>query len=305
MMDEEPTTEDETEVSPDDLIDQAEAEALEAETSSEDEGDEIVTEEEAALETERGGDDPPVDALDVDAALAAVANLDDLVAAVRETGEIESVEIDPEDREQVEEDAAVAQHRAEAEAADYVESDYFPRPPLMTLRRGQAASTVPALLLILTGAWLTFTLTTVETPPDGALLAAIAAGGVGLSLLSQWFTSRRWARGGFFGGAFVLMVGAILLYFVQSDGLDVATGWPLVLVAAGVSFVLTALLTQPPGERLVLVGVLVSLAGLVALSVTSGALGNGIVNALGTVAAPILAIALIIILLPAVFRRRG
>ena len=252
--------------------------------------------------TPEGTEAIPDDDLDVEAALAAVASLGDLTAEAQEETET-TLEVEPDDEEDEDED----EDEEETEPAPtYSPAEHdFPRPPLTTLRRGQMASIVPALLLIITGIWLTFTLTTAGAAPDGGLILAVIGGGIGITLLAQWLSSERWARGGFFGGALVLLIGATVFVLVRPQSTGLTEGWPLFIVAAAAAFVLTAVFTQPRSGRLALVGIITGVAGITAYAVTTGLLNSALVATLGRLWPLVLVAAAIILLAPFLTRRRG
>ncbi len=86
----------------------------------------------------------------------------------------------------------------------------FRQPPLSALERGQAASVVPALLLVGVGVFFTMLLTSGLPLPAPDLVGAIALGAVGICLIAAWVSSGRWARGNLFMGVVCLVGGALL-----------------------------------------------------------------------------------------------
>jgi hypothetical protein len=86
----------------------------------------------------------------------------------------------------------------------------FRQPSLSTLERGQAASVVPALLLIGVGVFLTFLLTSGTPLPSTNVLLGLLLVCVGISLLAAWISSGRWARGNLAMGIGALLFGALL-----------------------------------------------------------------------------------------------
>ncbi|MFN8371624.1 MAG: hypothetical protein U0694_01925 [Anaerolineae bacterium] len=129
---------------------------LEPETESDaatpDEANEPEAEIVAEAQAEAADDD-----LDIDAALAAVASLSDVLAAQEseaeqppQTSEFTAVDVTP--------PPAIQEQR----------SSYFPSPPPSTLPRGSMASVVPAFVLIGIGVWLTFALSTGYASPAAA-----------------------------------------------------------------------------------------------------------------------------------------
>jgi hypothetical protein len=175
---------------------------------------------------------------------------------------------------------------------------------MMTLQRGQMASVIPALLLMLIGAWLTFTLTTNTAPLDTGLVIAIVAGSIGVTLLAQWLNSGRWASGALLAGTTTLLVGAAVFYLIQVSDPGFARGYPLLLAALGAALVITGLLAKPTRRRMALGGIAVIVAALAAFGVTTGAINNTVVNTLGSVWFIPVIVLIALWLLPVIQRKR-
>lgn len=239
-------------------------------------------------------DVPVTDGMDIEAALAAVSSLSDMLA-----------------EQEAAEQARIAQIEAEAQAAAERQArmehpeQFFPVPPMSTLQRGQMASVIPALFLIVVGAWLTFTLTTTRTAPDVSLTIGIVLAGMGLAMLVRWFNSGRWARGALFGGLLFLSSAAVLFYLLQPISPGLGQGWPLLLCCFGIATALTGLLAFPQDRRQIFPGIVLLIAGIAGTVVSTGTLGSEFINlaaSLWPVAAVIVAL---ILLLPLIFRQRG
>jgi hypothetical protein len=135
-------------------------------------------------------DDAPSN--DVDLALAALSNLNDLAR---------------------EEEPAPASDElfdtiATDDAPDIPSTgSHFPQPPLSQLERGQAASVVPSLVLIGVGAFLTFLLTTKTPLPSDDFVGGLALIGMGISAVSYWLSSARWSKGSLVVGVVLAIVG--------------------------------------------------------------------------------------------------
>jgi hypothetical protein len=253
----------------------------------------------------------PRDDFDVEAALAAVASLEHLATSTADNAPPETDEDDPadddfDDREllqiaaearalrqddpdaprtqplvNVTDDAPPAEDDADDDlpAAAYALDDRFtpepptgiPRPPLSELNRGTLASILPALLLIIGGGALTFLLTTSTAVLAPPLLAMIALGGVGVILLVQWLASARWAMGSFFIGITLLLCAVTGAYLLQGTQLSLQQGYPLFLTAIGLAFILTDIFTASH-NRVWLLGLLIGIAGVGGVLVTSEAL---------------------------------
>lgn len=194
--------------------------------------------------------------LDVDAALAAVSRLDDILA-----------------EEEAAEQARLAREQAEAEAAEQRAARlrhpeyFFAMPPLLITQRGRVDSVVPALALIAVGAWLTFTLTTSAAPPDPLLALVVIAAALSATLLARWLAAGRWARG-LLLLALLILAGAAALYLVAA-GPGLAAGWPLLLLAPAAAFAGVGLLARPRQPRLLLVAALLAAAALAGLAVAA------------------------------------
>lgn len=229
-------------------------------------------------------------ALDIDAALAAVSSLDDVLA------EQEAREQAHQAREQ-----AAIEERARREARLRSPEQFFPMPPLLTPARGRADSVVPALALIGIGGWLTLTVAN-GTPPDAGLVALAALGGVVASLLARWLVARRWARGALFAALALALTGGAVAFALTGPGL--AVGWPLILLALGAAALLTALFSRPPDARPLPAGLGLIAAGAAALAVTSGALPAEGLTLARDVAPVALGFVALVLALPLIFRRR-
>jgi len=234
------------------------------------------------------------DDMDIEAALAAVSTLSDMLA-----------------EQEAAEQARIAQAEAEAQAAAERQArlehpeQFFPVPPMSVLHRGQMASVLPALLLIGVGAWLTFILTTTKTMPDTSLILGISMGGLALVLLVRWLTAGRWTQGVLFDSLAVLLSAGLLVYLLQPASPGLMAGWPLLLVVLGIALALTGLLAFPRNTRLLLPGIILVLAGAIGWVVSNGLLSDDFVNAAAGLWPVALVIVALIWLLPLIFRQRS
>ncbi len=239
----------------------------------------------AELEAASGTPPPaPVDDWmvgDIDAALAAVASLSEIMP----------------ERE------AEAEARADARRSAPAFVPRMQLPPVVTLKRGRLGSLVPALFLIGIGAWLTL-MTTAGTPPDPLLVAGVVVGGIVLSLLAHWLGTGRWSFGLLFFALLLLLLAGVVFFSLQPTGLDPQRAYPLVLVALGLAMTLAGLLGRPFSLRLMLPGLLVVLAGGVGLAVTLGYVPPDLLTTAVTFAPAVLVVVLVLLLLPLIFRRR-
>ncbi len=223
---------------------------------------------------------------DIDAALAAVASFNEMMPE----GEAE----------------AEAQADAARTAPAFVPEMQLP--PLTTLKRGQLGSVVPALLLIGIGAWLML-LTTTGAQPDPLLVALVIGGGIVLSLLAQWIGTGRWSRGVlFFALAALLLTGAVAgfnAFAQQSGGVNLVQGYPLLIAALGLAFVLDGVLARPASARVIAPGMLLIVAGGVGLAVTLNLLPTSLLDFAAPLLPVVLVIVTVLLLLPLIFRRRN
>lgn len=262
------------------------------------EPDVLVTEPETVSEpsVEVTGDSLPVtvtDGLDIEAALAAVSTLSDVIA------EQEAVE-----QARIARIEAEAQAKAERQARLENPERYFPVPPLSTLKRGQLASIIPAVWLIGIGAWLTFSGTSLRVLPDTNLLITVILVGIGLTLLSRWMSSRRWARGSLFFGLLFIGEGALYYYLVQPGSFGLERGWPLFIAVIGLAMLLTHLFAVPRDLRLALPAFILLIVGIAGSLITLNLLPTDITFFAASVWPIAIVIIVLIWLLPLVFRQR-
>ena len=74
-------------------------------------------------------------------------------------------------------------------------------------------------------------------------------------------------------------MGGTAAYLVLPNGLDIAQGYPLLLIALGTAFVLTDLVT-PSNQRLWLVGLIFAIAGFTGMVITAQLLDAQIIATL-------------------------
>lgn len=242
------------------------------------------------------GDSLPVtvtDGLDIEAALAAVSTLSDVVAEQEAAEQARIARAETE-----------AQAKAERQARLENPERYFPVPPMTVLKRGQLASVIPALLLIGIGAWLTFSRTSLGVLPDTNLLLVLLLIGLGVTLISRWGISRRWARGSLFFGLLLLLAGLGYTALLQPGIPSLAQLWPLMVAILGIAMLFTGILAVPKQSQLVFPGFIMIIAGVAGALITL----NLLPDSLTLVAASLWPVAVVIIVLiwflPLVFRQR-
>jgi hypothetical protein len=219
---------------------------------------------------------------DIDAALAAVAELSDTTAEQEATQDSDY-------------DAAYP----------VTETPVFllPTPPAVTLRRGAPASLVPALILIITGSLLTLATTSGTALPTPLIAFGVLAA-VALLMLGYWLSAGRWARGAFFLALLLLLSAAAMVAVVQPGGLG-ASGAPLFIVTTGAALMLTALMSRPRTRRALLPGFLMVVGGGVGLGFTLGIFNPALLTTAAQYAWVVPVILLSLWLLPLIFRRRA
>jgi len=298
-----------------DIMESLPEEGSPIETETEYDRLEAELEDDAADESEPDGDQPPQemredydpddpyympasersdaygDFLDIEAALASVASLSDVMAE-REAAELAEMTRRQEREAARAEVAARRAHRA------------MSVPPPTILRRGQLASVVPALLLMGVGAWLTFAQSVpgvMQISP--ALVAGALAGVLIITLLAQWLHSKRWSRGVFFFAALALLVSGSYVFSTLSPNNAVMLP-PLLLLSAALAFALTGLLSRPADRHLMLPAALFAVAAVIALLAALGIVPSQILAGAAPLWPIVVGALAVIWLLPVVLRRR-
>ncbi len=233
------------------------------------------------------------DGLDIEAALAAVSTLSDVIAEQEAAEHARVARIEAEEQAKIERQARMENPER-----------FFPVPPMATLKRGQLAAIIPGLWLVGVGAWLTFTMATTKASPDTNLVILVIALGLGLSLLARWMASHRWASGSFFFGLLSILFGGLYFYLSQPNSPGLANGWPLFIAIIGFAMLLTRILSPLAQSRLVFPAIVLLVAGLAGTVITMGLLPTN----LSVMAASLWPVAIVIIVLiwvfPLVFRQR-
>lgn len=192
----------------------------------------------------------------------------------------------------------------------------YPMPPMSALRRGSLASVIPALLLMIVGAWLTLVYTGALSgllPADFAPellnftpagIAGIAIGIAAISLLAHWLASGRWSRGALVMA--LLLIGAAVLIGVSllPGGLDLPRAYPLILVILAAALVIAGLLSRPPDRRVFAPAFLLALAAGIGMAFTLDLIPADILTAAAPFAPVVGALLLLIAIAPAIVRRR-
>lgn len=180
----------------------------------------------------------------------------------------------------------------------------LPHPPASLLERGQAASVVPALLLIVTGAALTFALANPQIVMNGPLLLTLVCVGGGLSPVARWVSSKRWDHGSLVIGLSLVIIGLAVLFYSQMTPADPALLLPLLLAAIGLACIIGAILSGGAVTRLGFIGWLLLAAGGGSLIVANDLLADLPPETMTIGASVVGLLALLILVLPVIRRRR-
>lgn len=244
--------------------------------------------------------DFPLD-LDIDAALAALGSLPDVVAEREaeeraERARIAALKADEEERREA------ARIQAE-ERARWKASYHMARPPMMQGQKSSALRLAGAAALIGVGAALT-ALFTLGQPYDPLLPVLIVLAGVVLMLVVYWLAAGRWSRGALFTALTLALAGGVAYWSQQGAG-GLNAAWPMLVAAVGGAAALTGLLARPASARLVAFGLALILGGVFTYAWIAGLLTGGIVSGVMLAAPYVLIVALIVAVLPLILRRRA
>lgn len=168
--------------------------------------------------------------------------------------------------------------------------------------RLRPASAIGGLLLIALGViflWPLFSGGFILVP---AAILAITALGIALGLTAHWVATGRQARGALFVALMIVLWGGLTAIFILEPSSDVARGWPLYVITLGFAVLLAFLGDRWRDRRMLVPGIILTVAGLLALVTTMGQLPAGLSD-LARQAAPWVLIALALGLLPLAFRR--
>jgi hypothetical protein len=238
-------------------------------------------------------DDNDAVTMDIDAALAAVADLTTLASdddVVDDNAEVyadnDDAYADDDTKDEVETSAT------DTESAP---APLLARPPVSTLKRGQMASVVPAFLLIGGGLALMALIVSDGDVPLSTL-GLVLLGAVGVMFLAHWLSSRRWAQGSLWAGAMLLTSAVALFIAPQIGTLALAYLLPL---AWAVAFLLTGFLGHSHDARLIFVALFFALIGGAGWLVWGGVLAPALVTTLASLAPIAIIIALVLVIVPA------
>jgi hypothetical protein len=166
-------------------------------------------------------------------------------------------------------------------------------------RRAQFSTFLPALLLIVAGVAL------IARPDilNRAWIVPAVLGAIAVSLLLRFVFNGRRERGLFFLTVLLLLLMG-LGAAAASNLIDVALGWPLIILAPGLAILLTFILERNHDRALVLPGLMLMVAGGVLLPFTSGLIDPGILSVVALYW-PVLLLLLALAFLPRAIRDRS
>lgn len=257
--------------------------------ATDDETAEVLLEDLVPRLSQADAADFDADALDIDAALAAVSTLDDLIA--EQEAEAAAQQAAAEEAERL---------AAEREARMRHPESFFPMPALSSLPRGRFDSVITALAFIVSGIVLTLTLT--GGTPDflsqqGFMILLV----IFFVLLVRWLVSQPMTLG---NGLFA--VALLLLFAVGEQVLQpLSTQWPLFVAGVGAALFFRNLLNGQRAAMSLFAPLVVTVAGVSAWLVTSGQLPIALQGLPQSVIWVVLGLVALILLLPVLFKQRN
>jgi len=269
---------------------------------------------------------PPLE-IDVESALGAVSNLDEMLAEQEAAEEeerrqareaqaaerarqraaeaVERARQEEIDRQQYAEEArqAAAEQAALDEEArlEDILTNPMPRPQALEMGRGSLTSILPGAALAGIGAWLTFAYTTGSAPPPTTVVALLL-GLFALVLVLGWLSAGRWNR----GVLFVALWGMLSAAGVYTAGTLLGAGLPALLVLAlGGAVFLSGVIARPVSGGAVLFGLMLLVGGGVALAYALGGIPPILLNVIGVGWIAVAVVAGLVLILPIFRRLRG
>ncbi|MDZ4765533.1 MAG: hypothetical protein SGI73_13360 [Chloroflexota bacterium] len=197
----------------------------------------------------------------------------------------------------------------------------YPMPPMHKLPRGHLGSILPAILLMLIGAWLTLTgtgglsgilpadslppeLASVLLTPSPLIIAGVIVGALVISVLGYALGTGRWTRGLVFAALCIVGVAVVFALSLQPGGIDLVRGYPLLLLALAVALLLAGLVARPIQRQVFAPALLLALAGGVGLAFTAGYAPSNLLASAAPFAPVVLALLALVWIAPAIVRRR-
>ena len=171
------------------------------------------------------------------------------------------------------------EHTAELDTT----SDFRAARNIREKRRVQASAVIPGVLLLAYGAWALLNTLNGE-PPALWQVGGLLLVGMGLSLMARFLVYGRAEPGQFFVGVFITLTAAVSIgtWLVIPQFASLPLLWPVGLIVAGASILLTGLLAARRTHRLLLPGLSFVVAGAVALPFTLGMVAPGVVDLIAT-----------------------
>jgi hypothetical protein len=140
-------------------------------------------------------------------------------------------------------------------------------------RRSQVSTAIPALLMIGIGLLLLVKPIELTLP----ITLGIVLGALGAGLAIRFLLNARRERGLFFVGAIILLFIGLIAAAIYSE-IDLAQIWPLSVSVIGLAMIVTFVFERSHDRGLLLPGLMLIVAGAVAVPFTMGILPSGILS---------------------------
>jgi hypothetical protein len=165
-------------------------------------------------------------------------------------------------------------------------------------RRSQVSTAIPALVLIALGVVYLIKPSELTYP----LAIGVGVGALGLSLAMRFLLNARRERGLFFIGTLLLLwLGLVAL--ANSGNVEIGQTWPLAVSAVGLAMLLSFVFERTHDRGLLLPGLVLIVAGGVALLFTMGALPGNLLTGVALYW-PVLLLVVALAILPRAIRDR-
>ncbi len=166
-------------------------------------------------------------------------------------------------------------------------------------RRSQVSTAFPALLLIAVGLLYLVKPSELTRP----LAIGVGIGALGLGLVMRFLLNARRERGLFFVGMLILLWLALAVLGATGT-IDIGQGWPLAISAVGLAMIVTFVFERTHDRGLLLPGLMLMLAGALALPFTMGLLSSTLLTSVALYW-PVLFLLAALALLPRAVRDRA
>jgi hypothetical protein len=166
-------------------------------------------------------------------------------------------------------------------------------------RRSQVSTAIPALIMIGVGLLLLVKPIELTLP----ITLAILLGALGAGLVIRFLLNARRERGLFFIGALVLLAIGVVAAAIYSE-LDLGQIWPLSISVIGLAMIVTFLFERSHDRGLLLPGLMLIVAGAVAVPFTMGIFPSSILSGVALYW-PVLLLLVALAALPSAVRDRA